>query len=176
VSTTPIFDRFSSLATQASQGMHDAVAAQIANEPALASLQDEYGSTLLIALSRVAAPDLLRALLARSSNVDHVDSEGESALTSVIRGIHDGTQAIDALAVILEAGVDPNVVGFLGQAPLHLAASLDELEVARLLLSRGAVPTLRAADIEGETPLEIAHANGFAAMEALLRGSAAGNP
>ena len=49
-----------------------------------------------------------------------------------------------------------------GQAPLHLAAKFNHIEIAKELLQRGA--KLDRADINGQSPLYMAACGGYADM------------
>jgi ankyrin repeat protein len=79
---------------------------------------------------------------------------------------------VPAAEILLAAGADPNAystASFARVTPLGTCAFANEPQVARLLLEHGADPSL--AEDEGGTPLEVARANGYASMTALLEGA-----
>jgi ankyrin repeat protein len=74
-----------------------------------------------------------------------------------------------AARALLDAGADPDAfstASFARVTPLGTCAFANEPEVARLLLEHGADPSL--AEREGGTPLEVARANGYDELAALL--------
>lgn len=72
-----------------------------------------------------------------------------------------------AASPLLCNGVDPNAKLSDNRAPLHTAAEMGHLQLAEVLLRKGANPEAR--DAQGHTALDIAQAHGNAAMVALLR-------
>ena len=58
---------------------------------------------------------------------------------------------VDIVSLLLEAGADPNLVGFDGAGPLHAACCLKCVEVVRLLLEHNAETNV--ADADGRYPL-----------------------
>ncbi len=82
------------------------------------------------------------------------------------RGAHDfpllsyaswGKERAEIAAFLLDAGADPNAIGF-GQSTLHAAAGKGYVEVARVLLEHGADvnATARSRKGSGPTPLALA--------------------
>jgi ankyrin repeat protein len=86
-------------------------------------------------------------------------------------------QAIDApradrlavLAVLLEAGADPEQRGLNDGTALHHAVARRDLDAIRLLLAHGADPRARTRIDDLSTPLEDAAAAGFAEAAAAMR-------
>jgi ankyrin repeat protein len=64
--------------------------------------------------------------------------EGDSCLH-----IAAGRGDLQAVALLLDAGMDANLRGDLGNTPLHYASRGAHEAVARLLIDRGASPSLR---------------------------------
>jgi ankyrin repeat protein len=121
-------------------------------------------------------PEIARVLLDKGASLDTVDSQGNTPLGSAIsRGSHlvallllekgasaDACQLAalgekDRLVELLES--DASAISFKGRiglnavigTPLHAAAQAGQVEVAQLLLERGADPNARADS--GQTPL-----------------------
>ena len=63
-----------------------------------------------------------------------------------------GSGAADAARVLLQAGADVTVKGFMGRTPLHYAAEDEDAFAARVLLQAGADVNARAKN--GKTPLD----------------------
>ena len=76
-----------------------------------------------------------------------------------------------AVSALVRLGADLDATDSNGWTALMTAAQYGEVECARALLAGGADRTLRATGgpSEGKTALEIADANGKAAVAALLR-------
>ena len=79
---------------------------------------------------------------------------GETLLHAVVFA-----EKVDAVYLLLSRGADPNVRGWRGQTPLHLAIVYEgtsncRMEAVRLLLKHGADPNAR--DEHGKTPLHYA--------------------
>jgi hypothetical protein len=65
--------------------------------------------------------------------------------------VSDALEHPEALRTLLELGLDPNEVGASGRTPLMVAARLDLVEAAGILLANGAVPDIRAKDAVAQT-------------------------
>ncbi len=61
---------------------------------------------------------------------------------------------VEDLLVLLDSGGDVNVLGDLGNTPLHSAVLTNQAEIAKLLLKHGAKPNIK--NELGETPYDIA--------------------
>jgi uncharacterized protein len=106
---------------------------------------------LAIVAARNAA-DTVRRLLAESAVLDERDGHGLTALMWAAR-----SGALDAMAVLLDAGADPNAHdGGNGWTPLMHAVHTQHPEAVRLLLERGADPNVGA---DWLTPLWMAAAD-----------------
>ena len=79
---------------------------------------------------------------------------------------------VEILRILLDAGEDPNrynpVGGHSHCTPLHQAAGYGTLELAQLLIERGARPDIKDVLWKG-TPADWAHHVGRTEMEAYLR-------
>ena len=81
---------------------------------------------------------------------------------------------LDRIAQLIKDGADVNAKDGLYRTPLHKAASLNQLEIARLLISKGA--NVNYTDIFTKaTPLHDAAESGFAELVRVLLNSGAGN-
>lgn len=85
------------------------------------------------------------------------------------RGLLDATRTgnIEATLEHLAAGVDPNTVrDASGATPLHVAATVGDVELIDILLEAGADPTARTR--HGRTPLDVATTHGHTEAAAAL--------
>jgi len=90
------------------------------------------------------APETVRWMLDRGVDPNYFDDEGYSPLTSAIA--RNDEKAACLVGILLDAGAEVNASDLIGRTPLHAAALHGSDEVVRLLLERGADPTLN--DIE----------------------------
>ena len=70
--------------------------------------------------------------------------------------------AAPVVELLLAGGLDPNVADDDGERPLHLAAAADDAATLNALLAAGA--DARALNFAGQTPLDVALANGHYAL------------
>jgi ankyrin repeat protein len=75
--------------------------------------------------------------------------------------------AEDVVAILKTRGSDPNGKNAIGSTPLHRAAQLGNLGVARALMAEGADPTL--PDDQDQTPADVARHNNHPLLHALLQ-------
>ena len=99
---------------------------------------------------------------------------GCTALTAVpllgAQGIHNAVLDGDIAAVqqALDDGADLDGYNLVGFAPLHSAARGGYVDIVRLLLDNGALPSIRTRTEDEDTPLHIATLNGREALVELL--------
>lgn len=121
---------------------------------------DEHGASAMHYAAQNDRVDTLHALL--TSNAEHLpDEEGRYPLHwAVMRGFQDH------VGILLEHGIDVDLVDKEGRSSLHFAVSANLTETAELLLSVGANPNL--ADQQMQTPIFAACEAGDTAMVRLL--------
>ena len=106
--------------------------------------------------------------------VDGVDLTARSGAGYTSLGYAAAENAPSALAALLACGQSAVAIddgGPLGSSPLHLAAGLDHITVAGMLLAAGA--STAAVDSEGKSPLFVGAAAGsYSTVRALLRAGA----
>lgn len=158
------------------------------------------GMTALHLAARQNALEGARALIAAGADLNVIDPDGTTPLMTAILNRHN-----DVARLLVEAGADPNIGDASGEAALYAAVdlrtlgplsnratpkptgTLDNLELVRILLARGANPNARlkspiltrfrnAGDqalAEGATPLmRAAKGTDLPVMRALLEGGA----
>ena len=164
-----------------------AVRALLADDPALASVAEDGIPAVRLALYH-RRPTIVDALLAAEPPLDGLDDAALGRAADLRRDLArdaelttrrsaDGFTALHyacffggaaAVAVLLEAGADPNAeAGNPSRVrPLHSAAAGRDAEAARLLLEAGADPDARQAG--GHTALHAAAQHDDAQLAALL--------
>jgi ankyrin repeat protein len=119
-------------------------------------------TTALADAARAGDTDAIRALLARTADVDAPGTDGTPALHWLVR-----RGDIALAGQLLDAGADPNRASRYGVRPLYLAAFNGDEDMIHLLVSAGADPN--APGTMGETMLMAAVGSGdVAAVRALL--------
>jgi len=107
--------------------------------------------------------DLMRAI--RRACAEKVAAKGREAdVAAVETAVMD--KYLPVIQKVVDAGLDPDVFGVAGRAPLFEAVQFESTLLAETLLKLGADPNSIAQ--EDETPLQVAGA-GRPAMQALLR-------
>jgi ankyrin repeat protein len=99
-------------------------------ESEIAEIQERYSDRL-----NYGADDILSPI----DPLTYVQPDGDGLLhIAAIRG--------DArtISLLLEAGLDPNSIGDMGETPLHYAYSFDHNDVVKILLEHGANPNIRS--------------------------------
>lgn len=111
--------------------------------PELADARDSGGQTLLIRLAGIAgAAPLLVDLVGLGADPNGRAPDGETALTSAVRGYATGKSTADELSALLSLGADPELLGGGGMTALELATCLGRSELRRLIeRAMGATPS-----------------------------------
>lgn len=100
-------------------------------------------------------------------SLDFIDEEGRSPLLAVLE--RNAPDKYSILEKLLLAGAPVNEKGFNDYTPAHLAASWDDLEALRLLVSYGADLSICTDIDERATPLDIARMRKSRNAETYLR-------
>lgn len=109
--------------------------------------------------------DVTRYLLDKGADVTAV-SRNPMAIQPLHAAVAGDHTAI--VAMLLEAGADPNTAQQEGFRPLHSAAQNGNVDIIRRLLEAGADPTI--PDTQGRPPSALAAEGGFEAIVELLTG------
>ena len=126
---------------------------------------DDDETAMSWAVTAGSAP-VVRSILNHCPDVKEYDRRSNSLLHHAC-SIENTPSEIISLLIL--AGLDPNVRGFLGKTPLHEASRIGNLEVAMVLLSSGAKKTI--TDAIGRTPFDVAWQNGETEMVNFLADS-----
>jgi ankyrin repeat protein len=123
--------------------------------------RDRFGRLPLQKAANGGHADVAKVLVKHGASLDALDRLGEPAVYAAIGDP-------DTLAVLLDAGADPNARNRWDETALHGAAPGNKCESVRLLLAAGADPNARAGAL-GLTPLYLAaRANSGKAVQILL--------
>ncbi len=109
----------------------------------------------------------IEALIALGADPNYQD---EAGFPSLIAALSSGRpDRYQVMRLLIESGADLAQRGLNDWTALHYAVAQRDLEGVRLLVERGADPTLRTRIDDCTTPLEDAEALGFPEAAALLR-------
>jgi len=129
------------------KGDDAAVDAALAARPALLEARDDNGlSPVLVAAyagRRKMAERIASLEIGTDKGLDFFDAAAIGSVAACRKMIEDGRASVD------DRGPD-------GYTALHFAAAFGQLEIARLLLGRGADPNLAAQNEARATPLHVA--------------------
>jgi uncharacterized protein len=144
-------------------GELDRLAELLGTDPSLATTRSGDGFTPLHLAAFFGRSEATELLLARGAEVDALGTGWMTgtALHSAASGRHR-----DVIALLLEAGADPDVRQSHGWTALHAAAQHGDADIVELLLARGADRDARNDD--GIRPAELARRAGHAAIADLL--------
>ena len=115
------------------------------------NVQDKYDTILLHSASYHGRPEMLRILLDHGVRSNAKNPRGETALHVVSRGSYEQQDGARVAQLLLERGVDVNVLDKVHDSPIHSASYYGKLEITRVLLDHGA--KANAENDRGETPL-----------------------
>lgn len=156
----PSLDLFDAIAVGDEAGFQDRLAA----DPSLAQAWSADGFTALHLAAFFARTECVRGLLAAGADVAAVARNPMSVMP-----LHSAVaaHALDSVRLLLAAGAPVDAAQHQGWTVLMSAGQHGDLELAELLLERGADPTLRAED--GRTAIDLAEAHGHRALADRLR-------
>jgi len=119
----------------------------------LHSMEDQEKELFFDSIQGAKIKRTLSKMPAKVIDVHTKDSFGNTPLHVAANWGHLwGT--IQEIEELIDAGADIDAINVLGKTPLHEAMNMDELDVARLLLDRGARTDIKSAT--NQTALEMA--------------------
>jgi ankyrin repeat protein len=128
-----------------------------------ANSTDQEGRTALMYSAYDGRTEILKLLLANGAEVNLKDNAGRTALMMASSGPFP-----DAVTLLLDKFADPNITDRVDHfSAIMFAASEGQLEVVKILLSRGADPSFK--DKDGDTAESFATKNGHKEVVALLK-------
>lgn len=138
----------------------------------LNAVDEETGIGLLQAAVLHDDLDTVRSLLSRGARPGATATFGAGAdpvlFYVAATGMGESWKTIEFAATLLDFGADPNAPASNGLTPLMIAARTRKREMVKLLLRRGAHPSIRSS--ENQTALHYARKGGDSEIEALLVG------
>ena len=140
--------------------------------PNMATGEDEEGWTPLMSVCLLRHVPLLEKLLELGANVhtrspfDVESGKGDNPPLWLAAN-QNRPFCVEVSAILIEHGALVNVVGELGETPLHQAATWNHAELAEYLISMGAY--VNAEIVDGKTPLAIANMWNNEEVAAVLR-------
>ena len=138
--------------------------------------KDEEGQTALMQAASKGYPDVVTALLDSGANVNAIDNDG---LSSLLLSLDEGNNAYDderktlparrlevARRILLTKSVNVNVQTADGETALMRAVRLENADIVRSLLAKGADP--KRSDVFGDTAVTLAYEKENAEIKNLL--------
>ena len=115
------------------------------------------GETPLHLASQNRRPKIVQLLLAHGANAHAEDAQGRNPLHHLSPSLNmfgvDSQDVLRVTQLLLEQGVDVNVLDENHETPLHVASSLGHLENIRVLLDHGAKADVE--NVDGQIPLHL---------------------
>jgi ankyrin repeat protein len=139
---------------------------------------DERGATAFLRASQSGDIELMRLLLAHGADPKIATELNVTALQVAagigwVEGItseHSTEQTVEAVRLLLDLGIDPNIQSLTGRVALHGAGHKGSTEVVKLLVARGAKMDVRdwgntdnrgSAELAAHTWLPVDYADGL---------------
>lgn len=144
----------------------DRLAVLLADDPDLTGRRSGDGFTALHLAAFFGQDDAVRLLLARGADPA---ARGTGWMTGTPLNAAASARHATVVALLLEAGADPDAVQRGGWTPLHSAAHNGDARTVELLLAHGAVPS--AVDDDGRSVGDMASESGDAATIAAIAAS-----
>jgi uncharacterized protein len=160
-------------------------ALMVANTPAEVDLlvtsgadvaaSNEEGETGLMNAAKLGETEVVSALLSRGADVNARDKKGQTALLHALEDAHSAREDIRKLLtarteavrrILLVKGLDINAQNNDGETALLRAVRLENVEMIKALLAKGADPKL--SDAFGVTPVVVAYESEKSEIAALL--------
>ena len=141
-----------------------------------ADAKDDEGGTALISAASRGEAGVVSALLDSGANVNATNSKGSNALLSSLddenyahgedRKTLPDRRLEAARRIILAKSVDVNAQNSDGESPLMRAVRLQNVEIIKTLLAKGADPN--RSDLFGDTAVTLAYEKGNSEIQTLL--------
>jgi ankyrin repeat protein len=124
---------------------------------------DENGRTALMLAAYNGNANIVQLLIEKEANVNHTDEMDRTALMYASTG-----PFVNTVTALLKAGANPNMIdNEENWTAAMMAAAEGQIEVLKTLVSNGA--DLKMVDIDGESSLDFARANGHSAVVEFIK-------
>ncbi len=147
----------------AALGRDDRIRQLLERDPSSANAWSPDGYTPLGLAAFFARPSTVRLLLKAGADV-HAVARNYMKVQPLHAAV--ASRNADIVALMLEAGADPNARQQVGYTPLMEAAGSGNRSMVTMLLDAGADPSAKAED--GQTPADIARSRGHADLASEL--------
>lgn len=99
---------------------------------------DEFEDTLLLAACKNKQIDLIEHFLSLGADPNFLNSCGDTPLHVLIDTVaHDEEASLHGIEILLNAGADIEIIGYMGKTPFLRACSRDSLLALKLLVQHG---------------------------------------
>ena len=141
-------------------------------DPNVIDTEQFYDQTPLSLAIGADNEDMVRKLIAAGADPNKKVNPAFSVGTHLTYAV--GLGYADIVQILLDADADPNVIDteqFYEESPLSLAVKARNVDMVRILVAAGADPHLELDQFERVSPLDIAIAEGYTEIVAILTGS-----